>query len=112
MKPERIQGRRLPVTPERLHEKRGEINGWEVDPTPNAIYRYFPQPGFTASADFVQKIAPAVVKSGREPSFFGDATGVTVRLGNALPVVPFAPLWGDGVTEADLDLATTLNQLS
>ncbi len=103
MKPERIQDRLQPVTPERLQQKRGEINGWEVDTTPNAIYRHFPQPSFTASADFVQKIAPAVQKSGRPFFFYGDATGVTVRLGNPVQT---------GVTEADLDLATALNQIA
>ncbi len=103
MKPERIQDRRQPVTPERLQEKRGEINGWEVDTTPNAIYRHFPQPSFTASADFVKKIALAVEKSGRPFFFFGDATGVTVRLGNAP---------NSGVMNADLDLATAVNQLA
>ncbi len=110
MKPERIQF--LPVTPERLHTRRGEITGWEVDTTPNAIFRHFPQPSFTASAAFLQKAAPAVEKHGRVPFFFGDASGVTVRLGNA-PLLPFAPLRGDvsGVTEADLDLAAALTAI-
>ena len=103
MRPERIQDRFQPVTPERLQEKRGEIAGWEVDETPNAIQRHFPQPSFTAAADFVKKIAPAVEKSGRPCFFHGDVTGVTVRFGNA---------FHSGVTEADIELAKALNQLS
>ncbi len=110
MKPERIQDRQQPVTPERLHERRGEIKGWEVDMTPNAIYRHFPQPSFTASADFVKKIALAVEKSGRPFFFFGDATGVTVWLGNPPACSVGAPAGRPGVTEADVDLATGINQ--
>ncbi len=103
MKPERIQHRQTPVTPERLHERRGEIRGWEVDSTPNAIQRHYPQPSFSASADFLKKVAPKVEKSGRPFFFYGDATGVTVRLGNAPR---------SGVTEADVDLATAINQMA
>ncbi len=110
MKPERIQGRLTPATPERLHERRGEIKGWEVEETPNAIYRHFPQPSFTASADFVKKIAPAVQKSDRPFFFYGDATGVTVRLGNAPACSVCAPAGRPGVMNADLDLATAINQ--
>ncbi len=101
MKPERIQDRQQPVTHEHLRESRGEIRGWEVDPTPNAIYRHFPQPSFSASADFLKKVAPQVEKSGRSLFFFGDATGVTVWLGNPP---------NSGVTKADVDLATGINQ--
>ncbi len=103
MKPERIQGRLTPATPEHLQERRGEIRGWEVDETPNAIERHFPQPSFSAAADFLKKVAPKVEKSGRPFFFFGDATGVTVRLGNPPD---------SGVTEADVDLATAINQMA
>ncbi len=103
MKPERIQGRRMPVTPERLQQKHVEIRGWEVDATPNAIERHFPQPSFQASADFLKKVASNVEKSGRTPFFYGGATGVTVRLGNPP---------NSGVTEADVDLAMALNSIA
>ena len=102
MKPERIQGQLLPIDPERLREERDEMVHWEVDKTPNAIYRHFPQPSFAASVAFLEKVVPASQKHGRAPFFYGDATGVTVRLGNAPRT---------GVTEADLDLAADLNDL-
>ncbi len=112
MKPERIQDR-MPVTPERLQEQNGKIGDWQVDTTPNAIFRHFPQSSFQASAAFLMKAAAQADKHGRAPFAFVDASGVTVRLGNA-PVVPFAPLRGDvtGVTEADLDLAAALIAIS
>ncbi len=103
MKPERIQGRFTPVTPERLHERRGEIKGWEVDETPNAIERHFPQASFTASAAFLNKVARKAEKSGRELFAFVDAAGVTVRLGNAP---------NSGVTEGDLELAAAVNSIA
>jgi pterin-4a-carbinolamine dehydratase len=99
LKPERIQDRTLPVTPEHLQEKKREIGDWQVDATPNAMYRHFPQPSFSASAAFLTKAVPQIEKHDRAPFVFVDATGVTVRLGNA----PHS-----GVTEADLDLAAAL----
>lgn len=103
MKPERIQRRRPPVNPEPLHEQLGKLGDWEVDTTPNAISCHFPQPSFAASVAFLGKVAAAVEKNERMPSFFGDASGVTVRLGNA----PHS-----GVTDADVALARTLNILA
>ncbi len=103
MKPERIQNRMAPVTPERLHQQKREMADWQVDPTPNAIVRHFPQPSFSASAAFLTRAAKQVDQHGRVPFVTVDATGVTVRLGN-----PPAT----GVTEADLELATALNAIS
>ncbi len=103
MKPERIQDRMTPVEPERLQAQNGKIGNWEVDPTPNAIFRHFPQPSFQASAAFLTKVAAQAGKHGRAPYAIVDATGVTVRLGNALHT---------GVTEADLDLAAALSAIS
>ncbi len=97
LKPERIQDRSMPVTPELLRES--EIGDWQVDSTPNAIYRHFPQPSFSASVGFLTEAAAEVEKYGRVPFVMVDATGVTVRLGNAPQ---------SGVTEADLDLAAAL----
>ncbi len=113
MKPERIQGPMAPVDPERLQALNTRIGNWELDPTPSAISRQFPQPSFQASAAFLTKVAAQAEKKGRSPYAFVDATGVTVRLGNAPVVVAFAPLRGDvGVTEADLDLAAALTAIS
>ncbi len=103
LKPERIQGQSATVTPERLQEASGKIGDWTVDPTPNAIFRHFPQPGFSASAAFLMKAAAHAQEHGREPFAFVDATGVTVRLGNAPQ---------SGVTETDLALAATLTTIS
>ncbi|MCP4202875.1 MAG: hypothetical protein GY769_13205 [bacterium] len=103
LKPERIQDRLLPVTPERLQEKQTEIGYWQVDPTPNAISRHFPQSSFSASAAFLTRVAVAIEKHGRQPFAFVDATGVTVRLGNAPQ---------SGVTEADLDVAAALTAIA
>ncbi len=103
LKAERVQGRLAPVTPERLRERNGEIGDWTVDPTPNAIFRHFPQQSFSASAAFLMKAAAHAEKHGREPFAFVDAAGVTVRLGNAPQ---------SGVTEADLDLAAALTAIS
>ncbi len=99
LKPERIQDRQLPVTPERLRDRNGESANWRVDPTPNAIYRHFPQSSFQDSAAFLLKVGGAADKHGRELFAYVDATGVTVRLGNAPQ---------SGVTEADLDLAAAI----
>ena len=99
LKPERIQDRSLPITPEHLQEKKGEIGDWKVDATPNAIYRHFPQPSFSASAAFLSKAVPQIEKHGRAPFVFVDATGVTVRLGGPPR---------SGVTDADLELAAAL----
>ncbi len=99
LKPERIQAPRLPVTPERLQEQNGKIGNWQVDATPNAIYRHFPQSSFQDSAAFLMKVGGAADKHGRELFAYVDATGVTVRLGNAPQ---------SGVTEADLDLAAAI----
>ncbi len=95
LKPERIQGRLTPVTPERL-QAHGASSDWQVDPTPNAISRHFPQPSFRASAAFLMKVADHAEKHGRAPFVTVDATGVTVRLGNPPQ---------SGVTEADLEFA-------
>ncbi len=103
LKAERIQDRLLPVTPERLQKENGGIGNWQVDPTPNAISRHFPQPSFSASAAFLMKAAAHAQEHGREPFAFVDATGVTVRLGNAPQ---------SGVTETDLALAATLTTIS
>ena len=103
LKPERVQDRFLPVTPEHLQNQQGAIGDWQVDPTPNAITRHFPQPGYAASAAFVAKAAPELEKHGRAPTFVIDAGGVTVRLGNPP---------GSGVNHADLDLAATLISIS
>ncbi len=103
MKPERIQGQSALVTPEHLRQQKQKIGNWEVDPTPNAITRHFPQPSFSASAAFLTKVAPQVDQHGRVSRITVDATGVTVRLGNA-PAT--------GVTEADLELATALNAIA
>ena len=99
LKPERIQDRLLPVTPDHLREQQDEIGDWQVDTTPNAIFRHFPQPSFAASAAFLMKAVPQIDKHGRAPFVFVDASGVTVRLGNPPR---------SGVTEADLDLAAAL----
>ena len=99
LKPERIQDRLLPVTPEHLREKQGEIGDWAVDPAPNAITRHFPQPSFSASAGFLMKAAVEIERHGRALYAFVDAGGVTVRLGNPPQ---------SGVTDADLDLAAAL----
>ena len=96
LKPERIQGQSEPITPERLLEERDQIGDWTVDRTPNAIYRHFPQPSFSASAAFVARIAEAADKHGRSPHVVINATGVTVWLGNPP---------NSGVTEADLEMA-------
>ena len=82
LKPERIQDRLLPVTPERLQQQRFEIGNWQVDPTPNAISRHFPQPSFADSATFLDKVAAEVEKHGTTPFAWVDASGVTLRLGN------------------------------
>ncbi len=103
LKAERIQDRLLPVTPERLQKENDGLGNWQVDPTPNAISRHFPQPSFAASAAFLMKAAAHAEKHGRVPYVFVDATGVTVQLGNA-------PM--SGVTEADLDLAAALTGIS
>ncbi len=102
LKPERIQGQSVTVTPERLQEQRGEIGDWTVDPTPNAIYRHFPHSGFSASVAFLMKAAAHAEKYGREPFAVVDASGVTVRLGNAPQ---------SGVTETDLELAAALTTI-
>ncbi|MCP5118611.1 MAG: hypothetical protein GY953_47975, partial [bacterium] len=57
LKAERVQNQSATVTPERLQEQHGEIGDWTVDPTPNAIYRHFPQPSFSASVAFLMKAA-------------------------------------------------------
>ncbi len=103
LKAERIQNQSATVTPERLQEKRGKIGDWTVDSTPNAIYRHFPQPSFSASAGFLMKAAARAEKHCRVPFVQVDATGVTVRLGNAPQ---------SGVTEADLDFAAELTAIS
>ncbi len=59
LKPERIQRPSPTVTPEHLREENPKIGDWTVDPTPNAIYRHFPQPSFSASAAFIRKAAEA-----------------------------------------------------
>ena len=103
LKPERVQDRFLPVTLEHLQSQQGAIGKWQVDATPNAITRHFPQPDYAASAAFVDKAAPELEKHGCEPTFVIDASGVTVRLGNPL---------GSGVHHADLDLAAALTAIS
>ncbi len=103
LKPERIQVQSLPVTPAHLRERQNEIGGWEVDPTPNAISRHFPQPSFSASAAFLTEAAVEVEKHGRVPFVTVDATGVTVRLGNPPR---------SGVTETDVDLAAALTAIA
>ncbi len=101
LKPERIQGL-MPVTPERLQAHRAS-GDWQVDPTPNAISRHFPQPSFKASATFLMKVADHAEKYDRALFATADAGGVTVRLGNAPQ---------SGVTEIDLKLATALNAIA
>ncbi len=103
LKPERIQDRMLPVTPERLRNPKGEIGKWQVDPTPNAISRHFPQSSFSASAAFLMKVGAHAEKHGRVPFAVVDATGVTVRFGNPPQ---------SGFTEADLDLAAAINAIA
>ncbi len=103
LKAERVQGRDLPVTPEHLQEQNGEIGDWQVDTTPNAIFRHFPQPSFADSAAFITRAASEIEKHGRDAFIYVDATGVTVRLGNP-------PL--SGVTGADLDLAAALAHIT
>ncbi len=109
MKPERIQGRSQTVNPERLQQRKRETGDWQVDPTPNAIVRHFPQPSFSASAAFLTRAAKQVDQHGRQASFTVDATGVTVQLGNPPASCVCAPAARPGVTETDLDLATALN---
>ncbi len=103
LKAERVQDRSLPVTPERLQDESHKIGDWQVDPTPNAIYRRFVQPSFSASAAFLVQAAAAIETHGRPAYAVVDATGVTVRLGNP-------PL--TGVTEADVDLAAAINAMA
>ena len=99
MKPERIQPPEAIIAPDLPEQRPAEIDGWAVDPTPNAITRHFPQPTFSASAGFLAKAAEEVEKHGRMPYVLVDCTGVTVRLGN-----PPA----SGVTECDRNLAAAL----
>ncbi len=112
MKPERIQSPARAVTPERLRQQKREIGEWQVDPTPNAITRHFPQPSFSASAAFLTKVAPQVDKHGRMPHVTVGATGVTVRLGNPPAPSVCAPEGRPGVTEADLELAAAFNAIA
>ncbi len=102
LKPERIQDQLMLVTPERL-QAHGASSDWQVDPTPNAILRHFPQPSFRASAAFLMKVANHAEKHGRTPFVNVDASGITVRLGNPPQ---------SGVTETDLNLATSLNAIA
>ena len=103
LKAERVQDLLLPVDPERLRNPEGEIAKWQVDATPNAISRHFPQPSFSASAVFLLKVGGQAAKHGREVFAYVDATGVTLRLGNAP---------SSGVTEADVDLAVELGKVA
>ena len=103
LKPERIQAPSITITPEHLRKASAKIGDWTVDPTPNAIWRHFPQPSFTASAAFLTQVAEQVEKHGRVPYVVIDATGVTVRLGNPPQT---------GVTETDLELAADLVAIS
>ncbi len=102
LKAERVQKAQLPVTPDRLR-KHAASDDWQVDPTPNAIVRHFPQPSFQASAAFLMEVAGHAEKHGRVPFVYVDASGVTVQLGNAPQ---------SGVIEADLDLAADLNAIA
>ena len=102
MKAERVQFRSPAVTPDRLQTTKLD-DGWEVDLTPNAITRHFPQPSFSASAAFVMKAAKLVEKHGRVPFVVISEAGVTVRLGNPPQ---------SGVTEADLDLAAAIARVA
>ncbi len=56
MKPERIQGHQVLVTPERLREKKREIAGWQVVVSPAAIFIAF---GFSAGIGLFFGIWPA-----------------------------------------------------
>ena len=103
LKAERVQVRLLPVPPERLRNPQGELSNWQVDSTPNAITRHFPQSSFSASAAFLIKVGTQAAKHGRQPFAFIDATGVTVRLGNPPQ---------SGVTEADIELADALSKIA
>ncbi len=103
LKAERVQDLQLPVDPERLRNPEGELGNWQVDTTPNAIFRHFPQPSFSASALFLMKVGGKAAKHGRQPFAYVDATGVTIRLGSA-------PL--SGITEADLELAVELGKVA
>lgn len=100
LKPERIQGQL--VTPDRLRPH-GASADWQVDETPNAIARHFPQPSFQSSAAFLMQVAGHAEKHGRTPFAVVDASGVTVRLGNP-------PM--SGVTEADLGLAGAIDTIA
>ncbi len=82
------------------------IGDSQVDSTPNAITRHFPQPNYSASAAFLSKVAVQADQHDREVFAFVDASGVTVRLGNAP-----APAATPGVTETDLELAVALTAI-
>ncbi len=99
MKPERIQTPEAPIAPDLREQRPTEIDGWTVDPTPNAIIRHFAQPTFAAAVSFLTKVAEEIDQHDRAPYIVIDGTGVTVRLGN-----PPA----SGVTECDLELAAAL----
>ncbi len=103
LKPERIQTPARTVTHEDLRKVSAKIGEWTVDPTPNAIYRHFPQPSFAASVALLTKVAEKVAKHGRVPYAVIDATGVTVRFGNPP---------NSGVTETDLEMAAAVNAIS
>ena len=102
MKAERVQFRSPAVTRDRLQKTKLD-DGWELDVTPNAITRHFPQPGFSASAAFVTKLAKQAEKHERAPWVVVSEAGVTVRLGNPPQ---------SGVTEADVALALEISRIS
>ena len=99
MKPERVQGRGVAVTPDLLHEANRSLRDWQVDPTPNAITRHFPQPNFASSVSFLQKLGDLVETHGTVPYVTVSRTRVTVRLGNPPET---------GVGQAELELAAAL----
>ena len=102
MKAERVQFRSPAVTPDRLRKAKLD-DGWEVDSTPNAITRHFPQPGFSASAAFLTKVAKQADKHDRAPFAVVSETGVTVRLGSSPESC---------VTETDLALALAIVRIA
>ncbi|MCP3961156.1 MAG: hypothetical protein GY719_25195 [bacterium] len=99
MKPERVQNRSMPVTPDRLREANLGLRDWEVDPTPNAITRHFPQPSFAASVKFLTQVSELVETHGTVPFVTVSRTGVTIRLGSPPET---------GVNKAELELADAL----
>ena len=96
MKPERVQ-----LVADRPEQWDKKIGDWDVDPTPNAITRHFPQSSFTESVRFLTEVAKQAEEHDSTPFAVVDANGVTLRLGNPPK---------SGVKECELKLAAAISQ--